>query len=137
MMSGIRGKNTKPEILIRSQLHLRGFRFRIHDSHLPGRPDIVLRKYNAVIFIHGCFWHRHKCHLFKWPQTRPEFWKQKIEKNYQNDRMAIEKLLALKWRVCIVWECALKGKKKKVLTEVIDEIVGWLNSDDEELEVFG
>jgi len=136
-MSGIRGKNTKPEILIRSQLHRRGFRFRIHDSHLPGRPDIVLRKYNAVIFIHGCFWHRHKCHLFKWPQTRPEFWKQKIEKNYQNDRMAIEKLLALKWRVCIVWECALKGKKKKVLTEVIDEIVGWLNSDDEELEVFG
>ncbi len=137
MMSGIRGKNTKPEKLIRSQLHRRGFRFRIHDFRLPGKPDIVLKKYKAVIFVHGCFWHRHECHLFKWPQTRPEFWKQKIERNHQNDRKAIDKLLAMKWRVCIVWECALKGKKKKVLTDVIDEIAEWLISKNGLLEVSG
>jgi DNA mismatch endonuclease (patch repair protein) len=70
-MSGIRGKNTKPEMLIRSQLHQSGYRFRIHDSKLPGKPDIVLKKYHAVIFVHGCFWHQHECHLFKWPKTRP------------------------------------------------------------------
>lgn len=77
MMSGIGGKNTRPELLIRGQLHRRGFRFRLHDTKLAGNPDIVLKKYQAVIFIHGCFWHRHECYLFKWPKSRPEFWKKR------------------------------------------------------------
>ena len=95
MMSGIKGKNTKPEILIRSLLHQEGFRFRIHDNNLPGQPDIVLKKYRAVIFIHGCFWHRHECHLFKWPKTRPEFWKNKINRNHENDTQTLRELEAL------------------------------------------
>ena len=81
MMSGIRGKNTRPELLIRKGLHARGFRFRLHDKRLPGKPDLVLPKYSAVIFVHGCFWHGHDCHLFKWPQSRREFWRKKITRN--------------------------------------------------------
>jgi DNA mismatch endonuclease (patch repair protein) len=90
MMSGIKGKNTKPEILIRSLLHRNGFRFRIHEKNLPGKPDIVLKRYQAVIFVHGCFWHRHLCHLFKWPKTRPDFWRDKINKNVINDQNNIQ-----------------------------------------------
>lgn len=113
MMSGIRGKNTKPEIIIRSQLHRLGFRFRIHNTKLPGKPDIVLKKYRAVIFIHGCFWHRHLCHLFKWPKTHPDFWKKKINNNHARDKKILDQLIELNWRICVVWECAIKGSKKK------------------------
>jgi len=136
MMSGIRGKNTKPEILIRSQLHRRGFRFRIHDTTLPGKPDIVLKKHRAVIFVHGCFWHKHECHLFKWPKTRTDFWKEKINKNCENDKHALDELAALNWRVCIVWECAIKGNRKKV-PEVINRISDWLGSKGKRLEISG
>ena len=86
MMAGIRGKNTKPELAMRSALHRRGFRFRLHCKELPGKPDLVFRKFRAVIFVHGCFWHGHGCHLFKWPKTRSEFWQQKIHSNIDRDR---------------------------------------------------
>jgi len=134
MMSGIRGKNTRPELAIRRQLHQRGFRYRLHDKKLPGKPDIVLKKYNAVIFIHGCFWHRHNCHLFKWPQTRPEFWKQKINRNHENDIAALEGLQFAGWRVCIVWECSIKGASKNI-PMVIESIVRWLKSNKPMLEI--
>jgi len=137
MMSGIRGRNTKPEILIRSQLHRQGFRFRLHLRDLPGKPDIVLPRYNAVIFVHGCFWHGHDCPLFKLPKTREEFWRNKIERNQANDQKAKESLLAKGWRVGVVWECALRGAKQDI------ELVGyslaeWLRSKKEnEFEVKG
>lgn len=134
MMSGIRGKDTLPELEIRRQLHQRGFRYRLHDKKLPGTPDIVLKKYNAIIFIHGCFWHRHNCHLFKWPKTRPEFWKQKINRNHENDIKALENLQFLGWRVCIVWECSIKGASKNI-SMISESIVRWLKSNKSMLEI--
>ena len=80
-MAGIKGKNTKPELVIRSALHRRGFRFRLHRKDLPGKPDLVFTRRNAVIFVHGCFWHGHDCHLFRWPKNREDFWREKIGKN--------------------------------------------------------
>ncbi len=136
-MSGIRSKNTKPEILIRSELFRQGFRYRIHDRKLPGKPDLVLRKFQAVLFIHGCFWHRHNCHLFKWPSSRVEFWKAKINRNVQLDGMAIAKLQDIGWRTGIVWECALKGKTKLLLPEMISNIEKWLLSENKYLEIKG
>lgn len=125
MMSGIRGKNTKPELLIRTALHRHGFRYRLHCG-LPGKPDICLPRYRAVIFVHGCFWHGHNCHLFKWPATRPEFWRRKIQRNREVDRAALERLLADGWRVGTVWECALKGRNRWPLDEVIKQCADWL-----------
>jgi len=127
-MSGIRGNNTKPEILIRSLLHRRGFRFRLHVRDLPGKPDIVFPRFRAVIFVHGCFWHGHDCPLFKWPGTRPDFWRGKIGRNQANDHKSREALLASGWRVGIVWECALRGKNRNIegVTQSLSE---WLRSD--------
>lgn len=134
MMSGIRGRNTRPEILIRSLLHRHGFRFRLHVRDLPGKPDIVLPRYNAVVFVHGCFWHGHDCRLFKWPGTRPDFWREKIGRNQANDSRAREALLAIGWRVGIVWECALRGAGKN--TEgVAQSLADWLRGDTPLIEV--
>ncbi|MBA4805727.1 MAG: DNA mismatch endonuclease Vsr [Brevundimonas sp.] len=128
MMSGIRGKNTKPELLIRKALHARGFRYRLH-CDLPGKPDICLPKHRAVIFVHGCFWHGHDCHLFKWPGTRPEFWRAKIERNRTVDAAAERALAEAGWRVAVVWECALKGRERRPLDEVSGELELWIRSD--------
>lgn len=137
MMAGIRGKDTKPELIIRSGLHRAGFRFRLHDGNLPGRPDLVFRRYNAVIFVHGCFWHGHDCHLFKMPSTRTEFWKAKIERNKAADTDAEDVLCHSQWRVGIVWECSLKGRKKLDLAEVVDRCSTWLRQDAVRLEIEG
>ncbi len=134
MMSGIRGRNTKPEILIRSLLHRHGFRFRFHVRDLPGKPDIVLPRYHAVIFVHGCFWHGHDCPLFKWPGTRPDFWRDKIGRNRANDHKASEALLASGWRVGIVWECAIRGACKNI-EGVAQSLADWLRSDAPLIEV--
>ncbi|MEO6918657.1 MAG: very short patch repair endonuclease [Collimonas sp.] len=128
MMSGIRGHNTKPEILIRSLLHRQGFRFRLHARDLPGKPDIVFPRFHAVIFVHGCFWHGHDCPLFKWPSTRADFWREKIGRNQANDRKVIDSLLASEWRVGIVWECALRGKNKNI-ERVVQNLSDWLQSE--------
>ncbi|WP_306305695.1 very short patch repair endonuclease [Pseudomonas syringae] len=125
LMSSIRGRNTKPEILIRSLLHRQGFRFRLHVRDLPGKPDIVLPRYHAVIFVHGCFWHGHDCPLFKWPSTRPDFWQDKIGRNRTNDHKASEALLASGWRVGIVWECAIRGASKNI-EAVAQSLADWL-----------
>lgn len=137
MMSGIRGKNTKPEIVIRKALHASGFRYRLHDRKLPGKPDLVFPKYKAVVFVHGCFWHGHDCHLFRLPATRTEFWRGKIHGNMERDRKAVADLLLEGWRVAIVWECALKGKTKLPLSQLENEIVTWLLSDQDSIETRG
>lgn len=136
MMSGIRCKNTKPEMLIRSLLHREGYRFRLHDKSLPGKPDIVLKRHGAVIFVHGCFWHRHRCHFFKWPKSRPEFWKDKLDRNHERDQENIRSLISLGWRVCIVWECAIRGAGRDIGT-VMRHITDWISSDRKILEIAG
>ncbi|MBW8072901.1 MAG: DNA mismatch endonuclease Vsr [Ferrovum sp.] len=136
MMSGIRGRNTKPEILIRSLLHRQGFRFRLHVRELPGKPDILLPRYHAAIFVHGCFWHGHDCPLFKLPGTRVDFWREKIGHNQANDKKARDTLLAAGWRVGVVWECAIRGVDKD--TEGIARRLGeWLRSEQTSVEERG
>ena len=137
MMAGIRGTNTKPELLLRKGLHARGFRFRLHDPALPGKPDIVLPRYRAVILAHGCFWHGHDCHLFKWPSTRPEFWQTKIGRNREVDARTDAALAEAGWREGIVWECALKGRTRLPLEDVISACAEWLRSDWQRIEIRG
>lgn len=108
-MSRIRGKNTKPELLVRRFLHARGYRYRLHVKDLPGKPDIVLPKYKTVIFVHGCFWHGHEnCRYFVVPKTRTDWWLAKINGNTANDEKAEKALKDLGWRVITLWECSLK-----------------------------
>ena len=128
-MSGIRGRDTRPEMAIRKGLHSLGFRYRLHDRKVPGKPDLVLPRYRAVVFVHGCFWHRHDCHLFKWPQTREEFWRDKIKGNVKRDSANLEKLDAESWRVLIVWECALKGRNRLDPDNMLEKVSKWLLSD--------
>lgn len=108
-MSGIQGKNTKPELIVRRMLFASGYRFRLHRRDLPGAPDIVILGRKVAILVHGCFWHMHQgCRYAKLPATRPEFWKAKLEANVERDRRAVEKLQALGWRVLCVWECSTR-----------------------------
>ncbi|MGA1831231.1 very short patch repair endonuclease [Rhizobium wenxiniae] len=137
MMAGIRGKNTKPELTLRRGLHAAGFRFRLHDRTLPGKPDIVFPRYRAVLFAHGCFWHGHDCHLFKWPSSRPDFWQAKIHRNREVDALASAALEEAGWRQGIVWECALKGKARLPIETVLSECAAWLKSDVPFFEIRG
>lgn len=134
MMSGIKSKNTKPEIILRKQLHGMGFRYRLHDRRLPGTPDMVFPKYHAVIFIHGCFWHGHECHIFKWPSSNTEFWKNKINTNKERDNGNKQKLLDTGWRIAIVWECAVR-KSGYTGQSVARRLADWLSGDSAWLEV--
>jgi len=136
-MAGIKGKNTKPELLVRKGLHRLGFRYSLHDKKLPGKPDLVLPKYRAVIFVNGCFWHMHDCHLFKWPKTRKEFWRAKLEGNVTNDERVVAALKKDGWRIMTIWECALKGKTMKPLEEVLYITSQWLNTDGIEAVIRG
>ena len=137
MMSGIRGKNTRPELMIRKALHAHGFRYRLHCKDLPGNPDLCLPKYRAVIFIHGCFWHGHGCHLFKWPKTRPEFWRAKIGRNQEVDEAALVALRQAGWRVATIWECAVKGSGRWSVDELVAVLSAWLKSEEPTLVVRG
>lgn len=137
MMSGIRGKNTKPELLLRRALHARGFRYRLHRKDLSGKPDLVFRKWRAVLFVHGCFWHGHDCGLYKVPGTRPEFWREKIESNRVRDGRAEARLRETGWRVGVVWECALRGKGRQPPEQVAARVADWLDSQQDALEVRG
>ena len=124
-MSRIRGKNTKPEILVRKGLHARGFRFRLQDKKLPGRPDIVLPKYGVAIMVNGCFWHGHKgCRYATKPKSNVEFWEAKIARNRHRDEVTNAHLEALGWHVITVWECELREKSniETRLEELADEI---------------
>lgn len=137
MMSGIRGKDTKPELIVRKALFAKGFRYKLHDKTLPGKPDLVFPKYRAVVFVHGCFWHGHNCHLFKWPKTRPDFWEKKICRNREVDERNYHQLKECGWSVITVWECALKGRKKLPIEKVANFISGWLKSGDNRTEIKG
>lgn len=129
MMAGIKGKNTKPEIIVRKALHAAGFRFRLHDKKLPGKPDIVLKKHNAAIFVHGCFWHGHQCEQFRWPKSRKEFWRSKITGNQQRDAAVTKTLLAAGWRILLIWECALRGNGIVGIASVANQSNKWLKSN--------
>lgn len=137
MMAGIRGKDTRPEMLIRRGLHRLGFRYRLHDGRLPGKPDLVFPKWNAVILVHGCFWHGHDCPLFKWPSTRQDFWRAKISRNREKDAETVAALLARGWRVLVIWECAMKGRGKQPLENVIGKAARWLRSNEREGSIRG
>lgn len=134
MMAGIRSGDTKPEKLLRKALHSLGFRYRLHVPSLLGRPDLVFPKYHAVLFVHGCFWHGHDCPLFRMPGTRKDFWENKLRRNRERDIEVRKILLATGWRLGIVWECTLKGKKKIGLEKTVSRIVEWLESDRPEFE---
>ena len=130
MMSGIKGKNTKPELIVRKELFRRGFRYRLHCKNLPGKPDLVFPKYRAVIFVNGCFWHCHDCSLFKWPKSNSEFWKEKITGNINRDKKNCEQLVNQGWRVTTIWECALKGKSASDIAMEVDKLSNWLLNND-------
>jgi DNA mismatch endonuclease, patch repair protein len=127
-MAAIRSKNTKPELMVRRILFARGFRYRLHKKDLPGRPDIVLPKHRALVFVHGCFFHGHECPTFKWPLTRQRFWKAKIDGNRLRDERALELLRAGGWRTLVVWECAVRGSKKLQAEELGDAVSKWITS---------
>ena len=129
VMSRIRGKDTKPEMIMRRGLHGRGLRYRMHVKDLPGKPDMVFPRYRAVVFVHGCFWHGHGCSLFKWPKTRAGFWKTKIERNMERDREALEGLKYGGWNVLVVWECALRGKQKRKLPNVLNSAESFIRGN--------
>lgn len=137
MMSGIRGSNTKPELLVRKALFGRGFRYRLHPRDISGKPDLALPKYKAVIFVDGCFWHMHGCDLFKWPKTREEFWRTKLTRNRERDSEVNKLLHERGWRIARIWECALKGRKKRPINEIVDTVEHWLIDDTEFLEIAG
>jgi DNA mismatch endonuclease (patch repair protein) len=136
-MAAIKGSHTKPEIQVRKAMHAAGLRYRLHVRDLPGKPDLVFPKYKAVIFVNGCFWHRHDCHLFKWPSTRKEFWQAKINRNVANDDRASAALRAAGWRVATVWECALKGKTRLDAGHAMRALAKWVQSDKQTITVRG
>ena len=123
-MAQIRSKDTKPELALRHALHARGFRYRLHDRKLPGRPDLVFRRFGAVCFVHGCFWHRHDgCASSTMPSTRVDYWRDKFENNVNRDQTSRVALLDAGWRVAVVWECALR---KQRVDDTIAQVEDWL-----------
>ncbi len=137
MMRGIKGKDTKPELRLRRALHAGGFRYRVHVRDLPGKPDIVLSRYRAVIFVNGCFWHGHDCPLFRLPATRTAFWRDKIDGNRARDARAARELLAAAWRVLTVWECAFRGKGAVGFEDTVSRTIAWLRGSERETEIRG
>ena len=139
-MSQIKSKGTIPELVIRKSLHHLGYRYSLNSRKLAGHPDIVLPKYKTVIFINGCFWHYHQCHLFKMPETRFEWWKEKFCKTRLRDKKNVDLLLSIGWRVMVVWECAFKQKRKieaKRVLQVVEFIDAWLKSNQVYYELKG
>ena len=131
VMARIRGKNTKPELIIRRGLHARGLRYRLHRAGIPGKPDLVFANYRTVIFVHGCFWHGHECSLFRWPKTREKFWKNKIRCNMERDKSTLTALRAMEWRVLVIWGCALRGRNKRALVDLLDSAENFVRYGDE------
>ena len=134
MMAGIRGKNTKPELALRRSLHALGFRYRLHVKGVPGKPDIVMPRNKAAIFVHGCFWHRHQdCKYTTTPSTRRDFWIAKFEANVVRDLLVRSALLQAGWRVATVWECSLRTEADVVAAR--DIVAAWLHDSSFEIEV--
>lgn len=130
MMSGIRAKNTKPEMLVRKILFAAGYRFRLHRRELPGAPDVVLPGRKVAIFVHGCFWHRHAgCGFATSPTTNAAFWHAKLSGNVERDARAIEALKETGWRVLVVWECATKGNSTEAVTDLARALSEWIEGN--------
>jgi DNA mismatch endonuclease (patch repair protein) len=119
-MSQIHSKNTKPELIVRKYLWAQGYRYRLHRKDLPGKPDIVLPKYHAIIFVHGCFWHRHNCRFASTPATRKEFWEKKLNGNVERDKRNIQELIRLNWRILVLWECEIKKWDSSLEIKIYD-----------------
>lgn len=132
IMASIGTRNTGPEVLLRKALHRLGFRFRLHARDLPGSPDIILPKFKAAIFVHGCFWHAHGCRLSTLPATRKQFWRNKFKANRLRDDSKTDQLLAARWRVITVWQCALGPS---ALPRLVRRIVNWLEGKGRFLEI--
>lgn len=135
-MSAIRGKDTKPEMIVRRALHAAGLRYRLH-GNLPGKPDLVFPGRRAVIFVHGCFWHGHDCPMFKLPATRQDFWREKIERNQARDSENEAALLNAGWRVMTIWECALRGRDRLSPPAVASGVRNWFDSRELEASLSG
>ena len=136
-MAAIRGSHTKPELMIRKALHAAGLRYRLHVKELPGKPDLVFPRHRAVIFVNGCFWHRHDCHLFRWPATRQDFWQEKIGRNVANDEKACAALTDAGWRIATVWECALKGRTRPDFADTMQRLIAWIESEEQTITIRG
>ena len=137
-MASVGQRDTGPEVRLRRTLHRIGLRYRLHDRKLPGSPDLVLPRFNAVVFVHGCFWHVHEgCKFSTKPSSRKDFWRTKFEANQKRDKRNYKALLASGWRVLVVWECAIKGRKDEELEELGTKVVNWLSSDERYGEVGG
>ncbi|MFT4954920.1 MAG: DNA mismatch endonuclease (patch repair protein) [Brevundimonas sp.] len=136
-MARIRGKDTKPELLLRRALHALGLRYRLHDRRLPGAPDLVFSRRRAVVFVHGCFWHAHSCPRGVTPGSNVAFWTDKIEGNAARDQRTEAALRQAGWRVLVVWECALTGRQRRGADETAAEVAAWLEGDDPVGEISG
>jgi DNA mismatch endonuclease (patch repair protein) len=138
MMSSVRAKDTRLELEVRRRLFFKGFRYRLHEKDLPGTPDMVLSKYQSVVFVHGCFWHYHGCHLSSIPRTRRSWWKKKLEANAKRDAGALSELLNLGWRVLVIWECGFrkpKTNRAEALDAAANLATGFLKSNRKLLEI--
>jgi DNA mismatch endonuclease (patch repair protein) len=127
-MAAIRGTNTKPELLLRKELFRRGLRYRLHDRRLPGRPDLVFPRYQAAVFVHGCFFHGHECPAFRWPASRAQFWREKIEANRRRDLAVDAGLASAGWRRLVVWECALMVPRRHDIRRLGADVSAWIRS---------
>lgn len=137
MMARIRGVDTKPERTVRKLLHAGGFRFRLHQRSLPGRPDLVLKKHRVALFVHGCFWHRHsRCRYSKPPASNSEFWKDKLARNVARDAANERKLIKAGWRVLVIWECAIRDREDR-LHRLSARIADWMTSKRRRGEISG
>jgi DNA mismatch endonuclease (patch repair protein) len=133
MMSGIKSKGTKPEVKIRKALFHDGFRYRINVKALPGKPDIVLKMYNVVIYVHGCFWHGHDCKYFVWPKSNAEFWEKKINGNKTHDLLVRQEIASMGWRICLFWECVTRDKD--YFPVAISQLETWIKGNNNFLEL--
>lgn len=132
LMSRIQAKDTKPELIVRRLLWRRGFRFRLHGRKLPGKPDLVLPKWGAVILVHGCFWHRHEgCPYFRLPKTRADFWDNKLGRNMERDAATVAALGSMGWRVAVVWECSIRADH----LAAIEHLSAWLTNGSDNIQI--
>lgn len=137
IMSLVKTKGTNLEIWLRLRLHAHGFRYRLNVNKLPGKPDIVLPKYKCVIFVNGCFWHRHDCHFFQWPKTNQDWWIKKLSTNRKRDLEVQDKLRELGWRVMVVWKCAIQGTTKLNDKVLLEMVISWIKNGGSLLEISG
>lgn len=126
MMAGIKGKDTKPEVLLRKALHAQGLRYKLGGHGLPGKPDLVFPKHRTVVFVHGCFWHAHRCKYFRLPSTHSDFWRNKLQGNITRDKTRIKELRALGWRSVVIWECAVRLATAQLSDELYKLVRDWV-----------